>query len=90
MLQGCYRQMWYLTGELIPFTLIDLKVSEEERQEVARALHAMPRGPTNLGKPVFPCVEWTLKPTLPRLATFVTKDSWTLPDRLGLKGPNVS
>ena len=94
MLQSCYRQFWYLTGELVIMALVDSEVDREEKESLARVLHGTPRRTekTGSGKPVFPVISCLLTPTPtpPALSTMVTPDSWNLFDRLGLTGDNVS
>ena len=93
LLQACYRQLWYLTGELVVFALVDDGLPVEEREALAKAIHGTSReGNRTLGKPVFPTITTMLlpNPTPPSLSTLVTTDSWSLFDRLGLLGPNVS
>ena len=43
MMAGCYRQLWYLTAELVVFALADRGVSKEEREKLAQALFNQPR-----------------------------------------------
>lgn len=90
--QAFYRQLWYLTGELIPLALLSRSVSTSELEALARALHGGTRAGPKIGKPVFPTVQISLQPdpTPPSLASFVTEDSWAIMDRLGVEGPNVS
>ena len=89
ILQGCYRQSWYLTPQLAVLALADLGSSQEERESLARALHSCPRIQISMGKPEFPYLSWSSDHKLPPLASLVTSDSWTLFDRLGLEGTNV-
>ncbi len=55
--QSLSHHTWYLTQELVVFSLWDEKVSSQERQELARRLLRM-RPPVNFvwqtGKPVLP------------------------------------
>ena len=37
------RHQWYLTGQAIPLALADLGLQVEEREELARSIHSMPR-----------------------------------------------
>ena len=43
MMAGCYRQLWYLTAELVVLALVDRGISKEEREELAHALYKQPR-----------------------------------------------
>ena len=87
-----YRQMWYLTGQLVPLAPADKELSSSEREGLARVLHATVRDQLRVGKPVFPVVNFFLTPTptAPSLSEFVTSDSWTIFVRLGIDGANVS
>ena len=90
--QAFYRQLWYLTGELIPLALLCRDLCATELEALARALHSCTRAAPKIGKPVFPTVTVSLDPypTPCSLSSFVTEDSWAIMDRLGLDGPNVS
>ena len=89
ILQGCYRQSWYLTPQLAVLALADSGSSQGEREGLARALHSCPRIQISMGKPELPYLSWSSDHKLPPLASLVTSDSWTLFDRLGLEGTNV-
>ena len=86
-----YRQAWYLTGQLITLALADKGLPASEREMLARALHVAPRDQLNLGKPVFPTINFFINPhpTAPSVAELVTPDSWTIPVRLNIDGVNV-
>ena len=43
MLQNCYGQLWYLTGETIVFALLDEGMEVEQRELLAKTLHATPQ-----------------------------------------------
>ena len=91
LLQAFYRQLWYLTGELVVMALVDEGLNIEERETMAKTLHATSRiKKTKMGKPVIPVISCFLTPvpTPPSLSSLITEDSWTLFDRLGLMGPN--
>ena len=91
VLEAFYRQLWYLTGEMIPLALVCSSLPTSEREALARALHGITRGIPRVGKPIFPTITIQLKPqpTRPLMDTFITDDSWAIFDRLGLGGSNV-
>ena len=88
--EAFYRQLWYLTGEMIPLALLSHSLPVSELEALARALHKCSRADPKIGKPVFPTITIFLMPypTPPSLFSFVTEDSWAIMDRLGLGGPN--
>ena len=85
-----YRQLWYLTGELIPLALASKTLPAEELEALAKALHQAEREPPSIGKPHFPTITISLTPhpTPPKMASFVISDSWAIFYRLGLDGLN--
>ena len=91
VLEAFYRQLWYLTGEMIPLALLCPSLPTSEREALARALHGITRGMPRVGKPLFPTITVLLKPhpTRPLMDSFVTNDSWAIFDRLSLGGTNV-
>lgn len=92
VLQTCYRQLWYLSGDLVTMALVDTGLSSSKREELAKAIHAMPKPekPRN-GKPEFPELIFFRNPNPepPSLASLVTVHSLAIFNRLGLNGPNV-
>ena len=93
MLQACYRQLWYCTGDTVVMALVDPELGLEEKEKLARAIHETPKPEKpRQGKPVFPDMTFLLAPhpRPPSLSTLVTTDSWAIFNRLGLQGPNVS
>ena len=54
LLQICYRQLWYLTGDMIAMALVATWLPDSEREELAKAIHsvAKPEKP-RMGKPNF-------------------------------------
>ena len=94
VLQAFYRQLWYLTGELIPLALLAQGVHSSELEALGRALHSVCRAHVRprLGKPTFPTITVFLDPypSAPPLSEFVTSDSFAIFERLGLLGCNVS
>ena len=80
--------MWYLTGQLIPLALCDTELSDSEREELAQAILSQPREEVKPGKPKFPDMIWPDE--RPRLAYFVTADSWLMFDLLQLSGEWLS
>ena len=91
VLEAFYRQLWYLTGEMIPLALLCSSLPTSEREDLARALHGITRGMPRVGKPLFPTITVLLKPypTRPIMDNFVTNNSWAIFNRLGLGGTNV-
>ena len=71
--------------------LVDEGLEKEEREELAKTLHATtkPVKPRQ-GKPVFPYLDFRLdpEPSPPSLASLVTPDTWAIFNRLGLRGSN--
>ena len=63
LLQSCYRQLWYLTGQMILLALVDKDLSKEEREEIAWVLHqSLRKEKSKYGKPVFPVISCLLTP----------------------------
>ena len=93
VLQTCYRQLWYCTGDTVPMALVDSELGVEEKEKLAKAIYRAPKPERpRQGKPVFPDITFLLSPhpKPPSLSTLATSDSWALFNRLGLHGPNVS
>ena len=94
VLQAFYRQLWYLTGELIPLALLAQGVPSSELEALVRTITKVCRSGASpcLGKPTFPniAVFRDLHPSAPPLSEFVTADSLAIFNRLGLQGCNVS
>ena len=92
VLQACYRQLWYCTGDIVVMALVDPELGPEEKEKLAKAIHETPKPEKpRQGKPVFPDMTFLLAPhpRPPSLSTLVTTDSWAIFNRLGLQGPNV-
>ena len=91
VLQTCYRQLWYLSGDLVTMALVDTGLTSIQREELAKAIHAIPKpDEPRKGKPKFPNLTFFLipHPQPPPLASLVTVHSWAIFNRLGLKGCN--
>ena len=88
VLQSCYRHMWYLTPQMIPIALADKKLEDTFKEQIAKALHSLPRITISSGKPVFPLLESGAQQTRMNLASLVTSDSWLVFQLLGLHGPH--
>ena len=83
-LLSCGRHLWYLTPQLVVFSLADSSVSSAEREALAKTLFKTPREATvKCGKPVFPAIVLT---ELPKLCSLVSPKSWLLFDLLQLEG----
>ena len=54
VLQSIKNHLWYLTPQLVILSLADTRLADEEREEIARTLHATDRVPIEIGKPAFP------------------------------------
>ena len=85
-LQSFYRNLWFLTKELVILVLGNDKLPEELCKEVATVLYNTPRNlDLPLGKPKFPEIaSLDLSPGLACLKEFVGKESWVIPNLLGL------
>ena len=64
------------------FSLVDRNLSDEERERMARVLHALPRYPIDMGKPVFPVLDWSGGVERPDLSEFIDSKSWLIFDLL--------
>ena len=82
------NHLWYVTAQMIPVALVDSGLSDDEREQLAKAIQSQPRGEVKPGKPTFPDMVWS--DTRPTLDVFVTKDSWLLFDLLQLSGEFMS
>ena len=65
----------------------DRNLSNEERERMAKILHASPRNPIDMGKPVFPILDWSGGVERPDLSVFINSKSWLIFDLLELRGP---
>ena len=87
VLQSIRRHQWYTTGQLVVLALTDSGLDVEEKEEMAKILHSLPRLPIQMGRPAFPVLDWSGEVVArPRLGSLVTKDSWLVFDLLGLQG----
>ena len=54
VLQACYRQLWYCTGDTVVMALVDPELGLEEKEKLAKAIHETPKPEKpRQGKPVF-------------------------------------
>ena len=67
------NHLWYLTGQMIPLALCDSGLSNNEREELGKAILSQPQEEVKPGKPKFPVMVWS--DTRSSLAYFVTPDS---------------
>ena len=86
VLQSAKRHLWYLTPQLVTLFLVDRNLSDEERERMARVLHALPRYPIDMGKPAFLVLDWSGGVERPDLSVFIDSKSWLIFDLLELKG----
>ena len=86
-LASCQRHLWYLTPQLIVFSLVDPTLSTEEKEDVAKVLFETPR-PSNFKtvKPKFPNILFSATHDPPKLSSLVSSDSWLLFSLLHLEG----
>ena len=88
VLQSIRNHQWYTTGQLVILALADTHLEADEKEEIAKILHSTPRLPVQMGKPVFPVLDWRNEILArPRLGSLVTSNSWLIFDKLGLSGP---
>ena len=87
VLQSAKRHLWYLIPQLVTLALGDRNLSNEERERMAKILHASPRNPIDMGKPVFPILDWSGGVERPDLSVFINSKSWLIFDLLELTGP---
>ena len=81
------RHQWYTTAQAVPLALADTELEDEEREELAKAIHQQPRELIRTGRPEFPGLDWRgEKITRPRLATLVNPNSWLIFQLLNLEG----
>ena len=73
---------------MIPLSLCDSGLSDDEREKLGKAILSQPREAIKLGKPKFPDMVWP--GVRPSVAHFVTPDSWLLFDLLELTGEWLS
>ena len=86
-LLSCHRHLWYLTPQLIVFSLADPQVSSSEKEDLAKALFSTPRPPImKSGKPTFPVIVFPKPHSIPKLSSFVSSESWLLFDLLHMEG----
>ena len=88
VLQSIRNHGWYLSGQLVTLALADIELDDDEKEEMAKTLHSIPRVPIQPGKPEFPVLDWrneTLR--RPRLSSLITPVSWLIFDILDLSGP---
>ena len=84
-LKSVRRHYWYLTGQMVPLALCDKGLANEEREELAKQIHSMPRSQVKSGRPEFPKLDWSGDELVrPRIASLVTTDSWLIFQLLGL------
>ena len=80
---------WYLTQQLVVFSLVDDDLPQEERRALAMAL-AKTKRPNFFppGKPIFPRVTdnffWPNIGSMPNLSSLVGPNSWLIFERLGI------
>ena len=88
VLQSIKNHGWYITGQLVILALADFDLHVEEREEMAKVLHSLPRDTIQMGRPEFPALDWrNLVLARPRLGSLVNPSSWLIFDLLGLSGP---
>ena len=88
VLQSIRNHLWYSTGQLVTLALADSHLGADEKEELAKTLHSMPRIPIPMGKPDFPVIDWSNHVLArPHLASLVTPNSWLIFNMLGLDGP---
>ena len=80
------KHSWYLTPQMITVALCDPGLSEVERDDLADAIWCSrcELAEMKLGKPTLPTVEWSDE--RPKLATFVTKESFLIFHLLKIQG----
>ena len=90
LLSTIRRHQWYLTAQWVTLALADEGLPEEEREELARSIHSMPREEIATGKPDYPTLDWSGEVLVrPRVSSLVTKNSWLVFDLLQLQGSQV-
>ena len=53
-LKSIRGHLWYLTGQMVTLALADPGLGIEEKEELAKAIHTMPRVEIKTGRPAFP------------------------------------
>ena len=88
VLQSIHNHQWYTTGQLVILALADSQLEADEKEEMAKVLHSIPRVPIMMGRPKFPVLDWrNMELARPSLSSLVTSSSWLLFDILDLSGP---
>ena len=84
--QSIFNHLWYLTEEIVIFSLFDERLSDELRQEMVDTLISFPR-PINFptSKPKFPSIDLDSIRYPQQLTTFIGRRSWLLFHLLQLK-----
>ena len=86
MIDKIRRHLWYTTAQAIPLALADTELQDEEREELAKAIHRQPRELIKTGRPQFPELDWQGEGNKrPRLATLVNPNSWLMFQLLNLQ-----
>lgn len=84
MKQSILRHLWYLSEQLVVFSLFDTGLEDTTRQTLAQTLHQTPRPQAfQPGKPAFPTGRMEQAPTL---AAMIGRNSWLVFDLLGSNG----
>ena len=90
LLKCIRRHQWYTTPQLVTLALADTGLEDEEREELAKVIHSMPRTVISSGRPEYPVLDWRGEVlTRPRVATLATSDSWLIFQMLKLEGSQV-
>ena len=79
------KHAWYLTPEIVVFSLCSALVDEEERATIARTLMCEKQGEFAFEGPDFPTIEEDTQ-----LPDLVTPSSWFIFQMLGLEGTFLS
>ena len=90
IIQSIKRHHWYLTAQMITLALADPGFEAEEKEDLARKIHAMPRVRIETGRPDFPMSVWQgAVLTRPKLSSFLSSNSWLIFQLLNLDGSQV-
>lgn len=85
MKQSVLRHLWYLTEQLVVFSLFDAGLEDTAKQTLAQVLHQTPR-PDEFppGKPVFPTAR--IEREHSTLDVMIGRNSWLMFHLLGMAG----
>ena len=87
LLRSAYNHLWYVCPQTVVLALCDERLADEEREDLAKALHKQQRVPLESGKPEFPFIDLSGDSSdCVKLSSLVNSSSWLIWDMLLLLG----